>query len=159
MAGAKTPTYEIPFRRRKEGKTNYGKRLVLVKSGKPRMVVRKTNKGMIVQFVSFDPKGDKTILLIDGKYLNKKYGWNSKRNTATAYLLGFAAGKLAKEKKVDGFVFDTGLQTASKGSIIYAALKGAVDAGLKTSFDEKMVPMDKLEKAEGLEDAKKKITG
>ena len=35
---------DVKFRRRREGITNYKKRLALVKSGLERVVVRKTNK-------------------------------------------------------------------------------------------------------------------
>ena len=37
------PTYNVSFRRRLEGKTNYQKRLALMKSGKAKLVVRKSN--------------------------------------------------------------------------------------------------------------------
>jgi large subunit ribosomal protein L18 len=40
----KLPTYKMPFRRRREGKTNYTKRLKLLLSRKPRLVVRKSLK-------------------------------------------------------------------------------------------------------------------
>jgi len=36
-------TFKVPFRRRKEGKTNYKKRLNMLKSGTPRLVARRTN--------------------------------------------------------------------------------------------------------------------
>ena len=37
MTRAKGPTYDVSFRRRREGKTRYNKRLAYVKSGLPRM--------------------------------------------------------------------------------------------------------------------------
>ena len=61
MTKAKGPTYEVPFRRRREKKTNYEKRLALVKGEKPIMVVRRSNRYITVQFVEFNPKGDKTV--------------------------------------------------------------------------------------------------
>ncbi|MEM4756409.1 MAG: hypothetical protein QW594_04745, partial [Candidatus Woesearchaeota archaeon] len=48
----------VAFRRRRSGKTNYTKRLGLLKSGKPRLVVRKTNTAFIVQLVKHQPNGD-----------------------------------------------------------------------------------------------------
>jgi large subunit ribosomal protein L18 len=45
------PRYRVPWRRRREGKTNYYKRLKLIRSGKPRLVVRRTNKYIIAQIV------------------------------------------------------------------------------------------------------------
>jgi large subunit ribosomal protein L18 len=44
--------YFVPFRRRREGKTDYYQRTRLVVSDVPRMVVRKTNRHIIVQLVT-----------------------------------------------------------------------------------------------------------
>ncbi len=144
MTMAKTPTHKVPFRRRRDNLTNYRKRLAMVKSGKTRMVIRKSNKGILVQFVKYDANGDRTILTVNGKTLLKKYGWESKRNVYTSYLVGLCIGKLAGKKGEKEFIVDLGLQKASKGSILFAAVKGAVDAGLVTNYDEEMVPSDKL---------------
>ena len=46
-------------RRRKENKTDYGKRLKLLKSGIPRIVFRKTNKYLIAQYVKSEQTKDK----------------------------------------------------------------------------------------------------
>mgnify|MGYP001370434569 FL=1 len=35
-------TFSMPFRRRREGKTNYAKRLAFIKGGQTRMVVRRS---------------------------------------------------------------------------------------------------------------------
>lgn len=163
MSKAKGPVYTVYFRRRRECKTDYQKRLALVKSGKPRMVVRKSNSGVIVQFVNYDINGDKVVSYANGKTLQKQFSWPSKRNVYTAYLCGLLAGKNAQKGKVSEFVLDLGLQIPSKGSILFAALKGAVDSGLKTNFSEDMVPSEKLENVpEALkgkfEEAKKKIS-
>jgi large subunit ribosomal protein L18 len=144
MTKATSPIFSVAFRRRREGKTNYAKRLALVKSGKPRMVVRRSNSGVVVQFIEFDPKGDRTLLTVSGHQLSKLYKWPSKRNVWTAYLAGLMAGKLAQKKGVSEFVLDIGMYTPSRGSILFAALKGAADAGLKASFDREKVPEQKL---------------
>ena len=44
--------YFVPFRRRREGKTDYYKRTRLVVADAPRMVVRKTNRHIIIQLVT-----------------------------------------------------------------------------------------------------------
>jgi len=144
MTRAKSPAYRLQFRRRREGKTDFAKRLALIKSGLPRMVVRRSNKGLVVQFVEFDPKGDKTLLTVNGATLKKALKWDSKRNVWTAYLAGLYAGKEAAKKGVKEFVFDMGRYTPSKGNVLFAALKGAADSGLKVSFKDEMVPLDKL---------------
>ncbi len=144
MTEATGPSFRVHFRRRREGKTNFAKRLALVKSGKTRMVVRRSNSGVLVQFVDFDPKGDKTILTISGVHLTKGYKWPSRRNVWTAYLAGLMAGKLAHKKGVKEFVLDMGMYTPSKGSVIFAAQKGASDAGLITKIDKDKVPEQKI---------------
>ena len=163
MTRAKSPIFRVAFRRRREGKTNFAKRLALVKSGKPRMVVRKSNKHILIQFIEFDPKGDKTLLTVGGSQLSKHYKWAPKRNVWTAYLAGLLAGKMAHKKGISEFVFDLGMQTPSKGSVLFAALQGASDAGLKTTFDKNVIPQHKInnppEKIKSVfEEAKKKIS-
>lgn len=163
MTRAKGPTYQVPFRRRKSGRTDYRKRLALVKSGKTRMVVRKSNRNVTVQFVDFSEKGDLTRLTVTGKTLEKAFGWPSKRNIWTAYLTGLYAGKLAMEKGIKEFVFDMGMNVSTKGNLLFAALKGAADAGLKTNFKEEVVPLEKIsnppeELKQKYEEAKSKIT-
>ncbi|MBI5228762.1 50S ribosomal protein L18 [Candidatus Micrarchaeota archaeon] len=145
MSKATSPVYVVYFRRRREGRTNFSKRLALVKSSLPRMVVRKSNRGFVVQFAEFDPKGDKVLTTVTGTRLQKTFGWPSKRNVHTAYLCGLLAASLARKKKVLDFVLDIGLHIPTKGSVVFAALKGALDAGLKTTFkDETLLPADKL---------------
>lgn len=159
----KITNYRMPYRRRREGRTNYAKRLAAVKGGKHRMVVRKSNKGIVVQFVEFHPSGDRVSFGATSHVLKKLFGWHAKRNTWTAYLTGLYAGKEAKKKGIAEFVLDIGMHSATKGSIVFAALKGALDAGLKTSYQEEMVPVDKLknvpaELKESFEDVKKRIS-
>ncbi|MEW6722485.1 MAG: 50S ribosomal protein L18 [Candidatus Micrarchaeota archaeon] len=163
MTKAKGPSFRIYFRRRREGKTNFAKRLALIKSGKTRMVVRRSNKSIVIQFVDFDPKGDKTLLTVTGAHLAKLYKWPSKRNVWTAYLAGMMAGRMAKKKGVKEFVLDMGMYVPSKGSIMFAAQKGAADSGLATSLDKEKSPDAKLasppEKYKGIfEDVKGKIS-
>jgi large subunit ribosomal protein L18 len=55
-------------------------------------------------------------------------------------LTGLLAGKRARDKKVKEVVLDLGLQTSTKGSRIYAALKGVLDAGIKVPHSEKILP-------------------
>ncbi|MBD3398532.1 50S ribosomal protein L18 [Candidatus Micrarchaeota archaeon] len=138
MAKAKGPTYVVPFRRRKEKSTNYEKRLGLVKSGKPRMVVRRSNRHVLVQLVEFNPSGDKVLISVNSKKL-KKFKWASRRNLPTAYLAGFYAGVLGKKAGIKEFVLDIGLVPPVVGGLPFAAQKGAVDAGLKSPHGENIV--------------------
>ena len=96
-----SPTYKMPFKRRRLGKTDYQQRLQLLTSQKPRLVVRKSLNYISAQIVQFDLKGDKTLLSANSRAL-KKLGWNfSCDNLPAAYLTGLALGKIAKQNKME----------------------------------------------------------
>ncbi len=136
------PRFSVKFRRAREGKTDYKKRVTLLKSNLPRLVVRKSNKQILAQVVSFDVKGDRVIAQANSAEL-KKLGWrHGLKNTPAAYLTGLLAGKRALEKKVPEAILDVGLYTTVRGAKVFAALKGAVDAGLKINHDTKVFPAE-----------------
>jgi len=141
MTRAKGPLYVVHFRRRREGRTDYEKRLALLKSSKTRMVVRKTNSRVITQFVEYDAKGDRTIAVADSKEL-AKHGFQGKCNTPSAYLVGALAAKKAAAKGVKEFVLDTGRHSITMGGIVFAALKGALDAGLRAPHSPECIPSE-----------------
>lgn len=133
-------TFKAPFRRRKEGKTNYYQRLALIKSNKNRLVVRKTNRYVVAELVQYAVEGDKTNVFVSSREL-EKYGWvASKSNISAGYLTGLLAGKKAVQSGQHEAVFDIGLQAAHHGGVIFATVKGAVDAGLKMNTGEKALP-------------------
>ncbi len=135
------PRYRVPLRRRREGKTNYRKRFKLVISGKPRLVVRITNEYVIVQVVEARIEGDRVIAAAHSRELAKHYGWlGDGNNTSAAYLTGLLAGYRARLKGVEEAVLDIGLRTPVKGSRVFAALKGALDAGLRVPHSEEILP-------------------
>ncbi|VVB73186.1 50S ribosomal protein L18 [uncultured archaeon] len=135
MARATGPTYNLSFKRRRLNLTNYRKRLALLKSGIPRFVVRKTNRAIIIQLIQFTPNFDKTLVSANSAEL-KSVGWHPKANLPTAYLTALLCAERAKGAKVEDAVLDIGLQSASKGAFIFAALKGALDGGLKVPVGE-----------------------
>ncbi|MFW9848127.1 MAG: 50S ribosomal protein L18 [Candidatus Thorarchaeota archaeon] len=137
---AQGPTYRVKFRRRREGKTNYYRRRRLLLSRKPRLVIRKTNTKIIVQIVSATVAGDMTEASAISSELTS-HGWAaSTNNLPSAYLTGLLAGLRAKSRGVDHAVLDIGLNPPVKGSKLYAALKGAVDAGLDVPHDPEVLP-------------------
>lgn len=138
---ANKATYKVQFKRRHSGKTNYKKRLALVKSGKPRLVVRKTNSRIIVQIIAYEQAGDKVITSATSLQL-KKYGWVGNKNIPSAYLTGLLCGMRAKEAKVKSAILDIGFRTPVHMSVPFAALKGALDAGLNVPFDEIALPKE-----------------
>ncbi|MCA1811717.1 MAG: 50S ribosomal protein L18 [Halobacteriales archaeon] len=124
------PRTRVPFRRRREGKTDYRRRLALLKSGESRVVVRRTNGNVIVQFVGWAQEGDQVQATAVAQEL-AKLGWEgSPKNTPAAYLTGLLAGKRARAAGVDAAVLDLGRHVPSKGGRIFAALKGVQDAGV-----------------------------
>lgn len=135
------PRYKVPKRRRREGKTNYYKRYVMILSGKPRLVVRKTNKYIWVQLIVAKPQGDVTVVAAHSRELAKRYGWmGGTKNTSAAYLTGLLAGLRALKAGYNYAVLDIGLHRPVKGSRVFAAMKGAVDAGLEVPHSEEILP-------------------
>jgi large subunit ribosomal protein L18 len=139
---ARKASDRVPFRRRREGKTNYRYRLAQVKSGKPRAVVRKSLTKTTVQFIAFDYAGDKVIAQATSTEL-KKFGWEgSTTNITSAYLTGLLAAQRAKGKKVNEAVLDIGLHSPIKGSKMFASLKGILDGGVDVPHGEEILPSD-----------------
>ncbi|MFH1247027.1 MAG: 50S ribosomal protein L18 [Candidatus Micrarchaeota archaeon] len=139
MTKAKGPLYDVHFRRRRQGRTNYVKRLALLKSGVHRLVIRKQNKGVLAQLVNYSANGDETICQASSRDL-QAFGITGKRNVPSAYLVGFLVGKKATSKGVSQAIADFGLHTASKGGVLFAVVKGAIDSGLKMNAGEEMLP-------------------
>ncbi len=132
----------IPYRRKREGKTNYKKRLELLKSGENRLIIRRTNKHIIFQIASYEPKGDKIIIGMTSKEL-EKHGWkHSGKNLPSAYLSGLLFAKKATQKGVKKAILDMGLRSPIKGSRIYSALKGVIDGGITIPSSEEVFPSE-----------------
>ncbi|MCX6798741.1 MAG: 50S ribosomal protein L18 [Candidatus Diapherotrites archaeon] len=139
---SKTSTFTTRFRRRAIGKTNYRKREAMAKSGLPRLVVRKSNRFVIAQLVQFDPTGDRTLVHVNSRTL-ERFGWKAgKKSLPAAYLTGLLAGVMAKKKKIDKAILDIGFATPVHGSHWAAALKGAIDAGLAVNAEKSALPSE-----------------
>ncbi len=137
---AQGPTYRVKFRRRREGKTDYYRRRRLLLSRKPRLVIRKTNTRIIVQVISAKVVGDITHASAISTELDK-FGWMAgKKSLPAAYLTGLLAGLRAKNRGIDNAILDIGLNPPVKGSRIYAALKGVIDAGISVPHDPEVLP-------------------
>lgn len=137
MSKARGPNYLVHFRRRREGKTDYNKRLALIKSGKTRLVIRKSNRNIIIQFIDWSLTGDITKVHVESlkiKEIPKVV------NTQTAYAAGLIAGKKAITAGVKEFVLDLGLNKSSKANVIYSAVKGILDAGVKGNVGLDVLP-------------------
>jgi len=96
-----------------------------------------------VQFVEFDPAGDKILVSAVSDELAKQYNWKySLSSTPAAYLTGLLAGKRAKDKGIEEGVLDIGLHHPTVGGKLFASLKGVLDAGVACPHDDSMIPKD-----------------
>jgi len=156
--------FQVQFRRRRQGKTDYGQRRALVIQDKNkynvkkvRFVVRMTNTDIVAQFVKATIEGD---LVLTAAYAHElpKYGMPvGLTSYAAAYAVGLLAGRRLMQKyrlsqiykgntKIgDDYIvapkegenrpfyafLDVGLRRTTNGSRVFAALKGAVDAGIE----------------------------
>ncbi|MBI5398006.1 50S ribosomal protein L18, partial [Candidatus Woesearchaeota archaeon] len=133
-------TRTVQHRRKRTGRTDYKKRLAILKSEQPRLVIRKSLKHITAQLVEYHPDGDRIIASAHSRDL-AKMGWKGyTANTSAAYLVGLLIGKRASQKKIKNAVLDIGL--ATKGSKIFAAVKGAVDGGLDIPHNHAILPKD-----------------
>lgn len=139
------PRYKVPYRRRREGRTDYKLRRALVRSGQPRAVVRLTNKYVVVQVSEAEAKGDMVKASASSKELSK-LGWKGGAgNLPAAYLTGVLAARRAVAHGVKEAILDIGLRGPTKGSKIFAALKGLSDSGLVVPHsDDSLPPMERI---------------
>lgn len=126
----------LNLKRRLKNVTDYRKRLALLKSGSPRFVVRKTSNNIMAQLVEYKPEGDIVHFTVDMSHIQKK-GWKGHANTPAAYLIGYLMGTKAK-KKFKKAVPDIGRHKPS--TKLFAALKGALDAGMEIPHSEDILP-------------------
>lgn len=139
---AHNSNYKIPFRRRREGKTDYAARMKLISYNKSRLVVRISNAHSTVQIIDYAPEGDVTLASAVSKELIKFGYLGGSGNLSAVYLTAYLAAKRALAAGVDSAILDIGLKSPIKGSKIFAALKGAVDAGLDIPYGDSIFPSD-----------------
>jgi len=165
--------FQVKYRRRREGKTDYQarRRMTIMdknKYGSPkyRMVVRITNRDVIVQFVQPKIVGDHCICSAYAHEL-EKYGVEvGHTNYAACYATGLLAArrllkKLGLDEQYEGTeepdgekflvehedgprpftcVLDVGLVRTTTGNRVFGALKGACDGGINIPHNEKRFP-------------------
>jgi len=168
--------FQVKYRRRREGKTDYYARKRLIAQAKNkynapkyRLVVRCTNKDIIVQIIYARIQGDFVLAAAHSREL-PRYGINhGLTNWAAAYAAGLLVARRALTKlgladkyegvtEPDGTIslteavgdedsprpfkcyLDVGLKRTSTGSRVFGALKGASDGGLYIPHNEKRFP-------------------
>ncbi len=130
----------MPFKRRSKKMTNYRQRLRLLTSKKHRLVVRRSSKHVIAQIIDFKKQGDEILAHATSQEL-KKFGWSGPTNNlVSAYFVGLLIGKKALKKNIKSAILDIGLVQKSKGSKLFAVLKGALDAGLTVPHSTEIFP-------------------
>jgi large subunit ribosomal protein L18 len=130
----------LPFKRKLQGKTNYKKRLELLKSHMLRVVVRKSLKNITVQAIEYHPEGDKTLFTVTSKEL-KDHGWKGYgKNTSAGYLIGYLFGMKAQQKNIKEAILDQGLYPTRQGTVTFSVLKGLVDSGMQIPHNPKIFP-------------------
>ena len=130
----------VPYRRKREGRTNYNKRLQLLVGREHRVVIRKSLKSVLVQIVDYLPDGDKVIASAHSREL-KKYGlpYNNS-NIVVAYLTGLLCGVKVQKAGIKSGIVDFGLQKAHPKGKLMAVVKGLADSGFKVPVNENAVP-------------------
>ncbi len=143
---AKKSPRTVLYRRAREQKTDYKKRLRLLLSGRARLVIRVTNRRIIGQLLQFGIRGDTVIAATDSFSL-RRLGWtNSLMNVPAAYFTGLLLGKKGLAQGCTKAIVDTGFRPLTKKGRICALVKGVVDAGMEIPYDPKIFPgQDRLE--------------
>ena len=138
---AKGANYRVPYRRRREKKTDYAARRILATSEYPRFVVRISNKEITVQVTKSEIEGDYVMANASSHELKSKYGWKaSGKNIPAAYLIGYIAGKKALGEGIKTANLDIGLKRVTTGNKVFAVVQGANDAGIEIPVDSDVVP-------------------
>jgi large subunit ribosomal protein L18 len=130
-------------KRRAEGKTDYYARKNLIKSDIPRIVIRKTNRYLVMQVVTTKESQDKVMITLSSKELLKK-GLNEKiagslKSLPASYITGLL---MAKKIKKGEYIVDMGMAINHSGGRIYAAVKGLVDGGIKVRANPEIFPSE-----------------
>jgi large subunit ribosomal protein L5e len=168
--------FQVKYRRRREGKTDYYARKRLITQAKNkynapkyRLVVRFTNKDVIVQIVYARLQGDYVLCAARSKELPRYGIKHGLTNWSAAYATGLLAARRALSKlgladkyegvkEPDGTIsltetiegddaprpfkayLDVGLRRTTTGSRLFAALKGASDGGMYIPHSDKRFP-------------------
>ena len=131
-------------RRRKENRTDYEKRIGLLKSHTPRIAFRKSSRYVIAQYITSIGAQDKIVMGITSRIL-LKYGWpedmkGSLKSIPASYLTGFYLGKKILEKKLAVPIIDFGMIRAVNGSRAFAFIRGLVDSEVKIKHEAESFP-------------------
>ncbi len=132
----------LKLRRRTEGVTYYRRRGKMVLSGKPRLVVRSSNKYVYAYLVENIAGGDRILSSANSREL-RKLGWEfGLGNTPASYLTGALLAQRASKTGVKEAFLDLGLATPTEGNKLFAVAKGCSHFGLTVKCDESVMPSE-----------------
>ncbi|KAH8052454.1 5S rRNA binding protein [Aureococcus anophagefferens] len=172
--------YQVKYKRRREGKTDYRARKRLITQDKNkyntpkyRLVVRFSNKYVTCAVHSSELVGDKCIATATSKELGRyglKVGLDELYEGNTdpeGEVVKTEVGKkeyyveeLDDDKRPFKCILDVGIQTTTTGNRVFGALKGATDGGLDIPHNYKRFPgYDKESKEFDAEAMKDRIFG
>ncbi|MDP2666743.1 MAG: 50S ribosomal protein L18 [Candidatus Diapherotrites archaeon] len=147
----KTSTFQTSFRRRREGRTNYTKRLAFLKSGAVRAVIRKSTNHVRVQFVRSEKGMDHVITAAHTGELSTYAYTGHGGNIPAAYLVGYLAGKKFLGKEGKAAIIDIGVQRPIRGTRLFATVKGLRDAGINIPANPDAFPAESRLKGQHIE--------
>ena len=141
---AKGPKYRVRFKRHRKKRTNYYLRKRLLQSNLPRMVIRLSNKHIIIQLTEARLEGDNIISYTHSSELKRVFNWEAGCGSIpSAYLTGYLAGlKIGANSQIEKAILDIGFQNASYGSRVFSALKGLIDANIDIPHSEDIFPSE-----------------
>lgn len=134
------PRYNVDLRRRREGVTDYRQRLRLLKSGRPRLVARVSNRHVRAHVERVGQAGDETIAYASSDDL-EAFGWEAPTgNLPSSYLTGVLLGRRAIDAGIGEAVLDIGLHSPTPGAKVFAVQAGAIDAGVDIPHNDAVLP-------------------
>jgi len=136
------PTYKTRFKRRISQKTDYKKRLAILKSKRDRVVLRISNSLVKAQIIKYSKDGDMTLVSATSKELLGLGYTSNLKNTLAVYLTTLLLCQKAKKSKIKEVVFDLGAKNYKSGNKIFAGLKAIIDSGIDCPHNEKAFPND-----------------
>lgn len=167
--------FQVKWRRRREGKTDYYSRKRLIcqdkrkfQQQKFRLVVRVSKKFINCQYVCSYLYGDEVDESINSRNFIPRFRIMTQKklslkNFPMAYLTGAElAGKYKSKDKLSKAIFailDIGLTRSTIGHKIFAVMQGAVDCGFSIPHSEKKFPAYNLKDGFSKEILEERIGG
>ena len=137
-------TYIPIFRRRRERKTSYDKRKIVLQSKLPFLSIYISNKNILLQILQPKLKGDLTIYSVHSNEL-KKFGWKgANKNISAAYLLGLLSGYSLIKLKVNKLIFYSNVNGFKMQTRSAAILKGVKDSGMNMLTGDILLSDDRI---------------